>query len=123
MSIFEKFFSRRRAESAPLSPWEQTIEDMREQDLDCFDGVVEAVYSKDSSRRFVIVQGPDGRYRYEYQELRSYTQEEREFFAQAGRPAEAFWTIDCTKSERPGWPAAEDARREMQNEKEYKKYF
>ncbi len=123
MSIFEKFFSRRRAENAPLSPWEQTIEDMRDQDLDCFDGVVEAVYSKDSTRRFVILQGADGRFRYEYQELRPYTQEEREFFAQAGRPADAFWTIDCTKSECPGWLTAEDARREMQNEKEYKEYF
>lgn len=123
MSIFEKYFSRRRAEDAPKSPWEQTIEDMLDKDLDCFDGVVEALYSKDNTRRFVILQGEDGRFRYEYQELRPYTKEEREFFAQAGRPADAYWSIDCTRSECLGWPTREDAQREMQNEKEYKKFF
>lgn len=123
MSFLDKFFARRRAEGAPKAPWELTIESMIDKDLDCFEGVVEALYSKDNTRRYVILQGADGLYRYEYQELRPYSKEEREFFAQMGRDAEAYWTIDCTRDDQPGWPTREDVQRQMEKETVYKKHF
>ncbi len=123
MSLFDLLRRNLKKADAPKSPWELTIESMLDKDLDCFDGVVEALYSKDSTRRYVILQGENGRYRYEYQELRPYTKEEREFFAAAGRPAEAYWTIDCTRDDVSGWPTQEDAMRYLREEKEYKKYF
>ncbi len=122
MSIFSKLFSSRK-ETAPCSPWEQTVQSMRDQELDSFDGVQEALYSKDGSQRFVILCGSDGRYRYEYQELTPYGPEELEFFAQMGKTSRAYWSIDCTKSDCPGWPTQEDAKRELQREKAYQKYF
>lgn len=123
MSIFSKIFSRTKENAAPKSQWEQLVEAMHDQQLDCFDGVVEAIYSKDNSRRFVICQGGDGLYRYEYQELRLYTKEEKEFFALMGKDGDACWTIDCTSDDCPGWPTREDARRQLEKEPEYKKYF
>ncbi len=122
MSIFQKLFPAKK-QPQQNSAWEETVASMHDQDLDSFDGVQNSVYSKDGARRFVILLSPDGRYRYEYQELIPYSQEEREFFAQMGRTSGAYWSIDCTKSESPGWPAPEDVLREMQQEKEYKKYF
>ena len=98
MSFLDKFFARRRAEGAPKAPWELTIESMIDKDLDCFDGVVEALYSKDNTRRYVILQGADGLYRYEYQELR-------------------------TRDDQPGWPTREDVQRQMEKETVYKKHF
>lgn len=122
MSIFSRLFSSSK-QAAPQSPWEQTVQSMRDRDLDSFDGVQQTLYSKDGSRRFVILLGEDGRFRYEYQELTPYGPEELEFFAQMGKNDAAYWSIDCTGSECPGWPTQADALRELQQQKQYKKYF
>ncbi len=122
MSIFQKLFSSHK-QSREKSAWELTVEAMHDRDLDCFDGVAEAIYSKDGARRFVLLQGEDGRFRYEYQELTPYTPEEQEFFALMGKDSAAYWSVDCTRSECPGYQTREDALRQLRQEKEFKKYF
>ncbi len=122
MSWLKNLFSSSK-QPAEKSPWELTVVSMRDKELDCFDGVQEAVYSKDGSRRFVLLRSEDCRYRYEYQELTACSQEELDFFAQMGKEETAYWSIDCTKSESAGFFSLEDARRQMQEEKHYKKHF
>lgn len=93
MSIFSKLFSKgSKCDVPPMPAWETIVEMMYEQDLDGYtDELVQVIYSKDRSKRYVILKNEKGFFTYQLEVINQYDPQEWQYVDADKNPLPAIW--------------------------------
>lgn len=116
--------NKQTPESLSLPSWSDTVSIMYNKQLDCFgDELIDVLYTSDRTKRFVLLKSSKGYFRYVYEELHSFTEEEWKYVSSGKNPLPATWEPS------PGWQGTslygtlEDTWKELKLSPEYKSYF
>lgn len=106
-----------------LPTWEEIVELMYNKGLDHFvDEVVLVLYSKDKSKRYVLLKRQDGFYTYTCEQIYVYDAEEWQYVYENERTLPAMWAVIVGGSNSI-FERLDDALNELKNESEFKTYF
>ena len=126
MSIFSSFFKRKQPQIAtPIPPWEEIVEHMQGKGLSGFsDSVATVIYSKDRSKRIIILQSENGYFKTIYEEIRVFDEDEWVYFCNDPGAYPAWWEPTASSINTKSFYASEtDALKEIMSSFEYKAYF
>ena len=98
MNIFRKLFQSNAKHDVPAVPaWETIVEMMYDQHLDVYtDKVIQVIYSKDKSKRYVILQDENGFLTYQLEAIYQYDPDEWQYIASNKNALPAMW-VPCEK--------------------------
>jgi len=125
MHILNRLFRKKRNRDIPPKPsWEAIVVMMRDKYLDGFaDDVVDVIYSKDHSMRYVILRDENGLFTYQLEAIYQYDEDEWKYMCSHddALPAmlEPFRGSFCKSV----FDNKEDLWKEVKSEPEYKQYF
>ena len=125
MGLFKRLFCKnKKIKSVPMLPtWEEIVELMYNKGLDHFvDEVVLVLYSKDKSKRYVLLKRQDGFYTYTCEQIYVYDAEEWQYVYENERTLPAMWAVIVGGSNSI-FERLDDALNELKNESEFKTYF
>ncbi len=108
----------------PLPSWSEAVSVMYNKQLNCFgDELVDVLYTPDKTKRFVLLKSDKGYFRFVYEELHPFTEEEWMYVSRGKNPVPAIWEPPA------GWQGSslfgtlEDTWKELKLSPEYKQYF
>ncbi len=125
MKIFDKFL-RRNADvfSPPRSSWEEIVAIMYDKYLDAFaDEVVDVVYSKDKSMRYVVLKDDKGLFTFQLEAVYQFDEEEWEYICSNDDALPAMWEPFKGIIGSSFFENKDELFKEMAEEPEYKLYF
>lgn len=125
MGLFKRLFCKnRKIKVVPTLPvWEEIVELMYDKGLDHFiDEVILVLYSKDKSKRYVLLQRQDGFYTYTCEQIYVYDAEEWQYVYENEHTLPAMWAAIVGGSNSI-FERLDDALNELKNESEFKTYF
>ena len=125
MKIFDKFF-RRNVENnfSPMPSWEEVVAFMYDKYLDAFaDEVVDVVYSKDKSMRYVVLKDEKGLLTFQIEAIYQFDEEEWKYICSDDDTLPAMWEPFRGKIGSSFFENIEELFKEMKEEPEYKQYF
>ena len=126
MEWFKRLFKKRgRSTDAPLMPsWNEIVEMLYDKGLDAFsDEVVNVVYSKDKSMRYVVFKDEKGFLTYQLEAIYQFDVEEWKYICSNNDALPAMWEPFRGIVGRSVFSREDDLLREMKEEPEYKQYF
>lgn len=125
MKIFERIFRKKTEPDIPPMPsWEIIIEKMYDKQLDSYaDQVVNVIYSKDKSMRYVIFKDERGVFNYRLEAIYKFDEEEWEYFRLYHCALPAMWEPFRGIVGISVFENTEELMKEMKEEAEYKNYF
>lgn len=102
--------------------WETIVRIMKDKSLDCFvDEVIKVIYSRDNTRRYVILKNKDAILTYHLENLYPYDDEDWKYISAVEDALPAMWESQsdwCSRFERE-----DDLMKALVNEPEYKQFF
>lgn len=125
MNIFQKLFCQKSKPYIPPMPsWETIVEMMYDQNLGGYtDELVQAIYSKDKSKRYIILKDEKGFFTYQLEAIYPYDPDEWQYRA-ADQPAlPATWEPFHGVTGKSIFENKEELLNEMKTEPEYQQYF
>ena len=116
--LFRKF-RKEKPIVPPMPEWNDIVEKLYNKNLDFLDSTVEKViYSKDKSKRYVVLKSDKGFFTYRLEKI--YQLDEEEWSYQSSYDmTPAFWQ-DVDNGRKSIFTSLEDALKEMEQEAEYK---
>jgi len=70
MSFIKKLFKKDTKPKASLPTWEEMVSTLHGKQLDCFrDEVVRVIYSKDNSKRCIVLKNEKGIFTYSFEKI------------------------------------------------------
>ena len=116
--IFRKFRKEKRI-VPPMPEWNEIVEMLYDKNLDFLDSTVEKViYSKDKSKRYVVLKSDKGFFTYRLEEIYQLDEEEWSYRCSFDLTP-AFWQ-DVDNGSKSIFSTLEDALNELKQEAEYK---
>ena len=125
MKIFGKFSKRNKdVVSPPMSSWEEIVAIMHDKYLDAFaDEVVDVVYSKDKSMRYVVLKDDEGLFTFQLEAIYQFNEEEWKYICSNDGSLPAMWEPFRGVIGRSLFENIEELFKELVEEPEYKRYF
>ena len=125
MSFFDWLFRKKPKQNIPQMPsWESIVEMMRDKHLDAFaDEVVDVIYSKDSSMRYVILREENGLFTYQLEAIYQYDKDEWKYICSHDNALPAMWEPLRGIVGKSIFKNTNDLLKELKSEPEYKQYF
>ncbi len=125
MKIFDKFFSRNEENAfSPMTSWEKIVAIMYDKYLDAFaDEVVDVVYSKDKSMRYVVLKDEKGLFTFQLEAIYQFDKEEWKYICSNDDALPAMWEPLRGNIGSSFFENIEELFKEMAEEPEYKLYF
>lgn len=125
MSFFDRIFCRKQKADIPSMPsWETVVKMMYNKHLDAFsDEVVEVIYSKDRSMRYVILRGDNDLLTYQLEAIYQFDKDEWKYICSHDNSLPAMWEPFRGIVAKSFFDSAEELQKEMESEPEYKQYF
>ena len=125
MSLFSKICRKKELKKVSLPSWEQTVEIMHNKNLSCFDAeILQVVYTKDKSKRAIIIKDTKGLYGYITEELFPFDEDEWQFVSQNENALPGMWTAPVTGLYGDSvFATQDDAVKELMCNPWYKYYF
>ncbi len=112
------------AKVVPNYKWEDIVEMLYGKHLDAFaDEVVEVIYSKDKSMRYVITKSEKGLFGYGLEAIYQFDEDERKYICSNNGALPAMWEAHPDCNYNSIFATKEDALKEIKAEAYYKKYF
>lgn len=122
--INKSFHKKENVELQQGSTWENIVEIMHDKYLDAFaDEVIEVIYSKDSSMRYVVLKDEKNLFTYQLETIYQYDGEEWKYISSDDHALPAIWEPFEDTVENHIFESFEELLRELKSEPEYKKYF
>lgn len=123
MKRFKRLFNKNsKTEIPPIPSREEIIKIMYDKQLDYFsDMVVNTVYSKDKSMRYVILENEKGYLTYQFEELHQFSEYEWAALGSAHNDLPAIW--EPFSDRKSIFENTEELLKEMEKEPNYKQYF
>ena len=125
MSFFDWLFRKKPKRNIPQMPsWESIVEMMRDKHLDAFtDEVVDVIYSKDSSMRYVILREENGLFTYQLEAIYQYDEDEWKYICSHDNALPAMWEPFRGIVGKSVFENKNELLKELKVEPEYKQYF
>ena len=115
--LFRKFRKEKRI-VPPMPEWNEIVEMLYDKNLDFLDSTVEKViYSKDKSKRYVVLKSDKGFFTYRLEEI--YQLDEEWSYRYSSDLTPAFWQ-DVDNGNKSIFSTLEEALNELKQEAEYK---
>ena len=116
--LFRKFRKEKRI-VPPMPEWNEIVEMLYDKNLDFLDSTVEKViYSKDKSKRYVVLKSDKGFFTYRLEKIYQFDKEEWSYRCSFDLTP-AFWQ-DVDNGSKSIFSTLEDALKELKQEAEYK---
>ena len=125
MKLFH-WFSRKKPKHdvPPMPSWEAIVDMMYDQYLDAFaDEIVDVLYSKDRSMRYVILKDEQGLFTYQLEALYQLDEDEWKYMCSNSPALPALWEPYKGILGRSLFEKLEELMRELKTEPEYQLYF
>lgn len=107
-----------------MPSWETIVAMMHDKYLDGFeDEVIEVVYSQDGSMRYVILKDEHGFFTYQLEAIYQYDEEEWKYICSHNNALPAMWEPYRGIAGKSIFENAEELKKEMKAEPEYKQFF
>ena len=125
MNIFNWLFRKKPNRDIPPMPsWKSIVEMMRDKHLDAFaDEVVDVIYSKDSSMRYVILREENGLFTYQLEAIYQYDEDEWQYICSHDNALPAMWEPFRGIVGKSVFESTNELLKELKTEPEYKQYF
>ena len=125
MNIFRKLFRSNAKHNVPAVPaWETIVEMMYDQHLDVYtDKVIQVIYSKDQSKRYVILQDENGFLTYQLEAIYQYDPDEWQYIASNKDALPAMWEPFHGMIGKSLFANTTELLHELRAEPEYQRYF
>ncbi|MBQ8005911.1 MAG: hypothetical protein IJ303_06340 [Clostridia bacterium] len=125
MSIFNRLFRKKPKQDIPPMPsWEEIIKMMRDKHLDAFvDEVIDVIYSKDCSMRYVILKEENGLFTYQLEAIYQYDEDEWKYICSYNDALPAMWEPFIGIVGKSIFENTDELLKELKTEPEYKQYF
>ncbi len=125
MNFFAKLFKKKQmSEISPMPSWETIIQVMYDKNLDAFaDEVVDVIYSKDRSMRYVVLKEDNGLFTYQLEVIYQFDEDEWRYSCSNENAIPAMWEPFRGIGGKSFFNSMEDLLKEIENEPEYKQYF
>ena len=125
MSFFNKIFRRKQnADITPMPSWDTIVEMLYDKHLDAFaDEVVDVIYSKNRSMRYVILKEDNGLLTYQLEAIYQFDEDEWRYICSNENALPAMWEPVRGIVGRSFFKSIEELHKEMENEPNYKQYF
>ena len=102
--------------------WETIVRIMKDKSLDCFDDeIINVIYSKDNTMRYVILKNKDAILTYHLENLYPYDDEDWKYISAVEGTLPAMWETQSDWCSR--FAREDDLMRALVNEPEYKQFF
>ena len=107
-----------------MPSWETVVAIMYDKYLDAFaDEVVNVVYSKDKSMRYVILKDENGLFTFQLEAIYQFDEEEWKYICSSDTALPAIWEPFRGVIGKSIFENIEELFKEMEEEPEYKRYF
>ena len=117
-------FKKKVAQIPPMPSWESVVEIMYDKQLDSFlDEVVKVIYSKDKTKRYVILKSKKGFLTYGLEVLYAFDEDEWQFIGREKDALPGYWDPSSGRGVKSVFEREEELLRELVCEPEYKCYF
>ena len=125
MNLFNWMFRRKPKQDIPSMPSREVIvEMMRDKYLDAFaDEVVDVIYSKDCSMRYVILKDEKGLFIYQLEAIYRYDEDEWKYICAHDNALPAMWEPFRGIVGKSVFENIDELLKEIKTEPEYKQYF
>lgn len=125
MKFFQKLFQKKKAPQIPPTPsWEAVVEMMHDKYLDVFsDEVVQVIYSKDRSMRYVVLKNEAGLLTYQLEAIYQYDEDEWKYICSDNDALPAMWEPYKGIYGKSLFKNTDDLLKELKSEPEYLLYF
>ena len=118
-------FKKKQKTSIPLMlPWESVVEIMYDKQLDSFlDEVVKVIYSKDKTKRYVILRSKKGFLTYGLEVLYAFDEDEWQWIGREKDALPGYWGPSTGVGIKSVFEKEDELMKELVCEPEYKCYF
>jgi hypothetical protein len=125
MNFFVKLFKKKQKTAiTPMPCWEAVIELLYDKHLDAFsDKVVEVIYSKDRSMRYVVLKENNGLLTYQLEAIYQFDEDDWRYICSNDNALPAMWEPFRGIVGKSFFESMEELREEIENEPEFKQYF
>ena len=125
MNLFNWMFRRKPKQDIPSMPSREVIvEMMRDKYLDAFaDEVVDVIYSKDCSMRYVILKDEKDFFTYQLEAIYQYDEDEWKYICAHDNALPAMWEPFRGIVGKSVFENIDELLKEIKTEPEYKQYF
>ena len=131
MNLFHKLLHRNKRKKATRSPvvippWEEIVEIMHDKNLQFSDEVVQVLYSRDNSKRYIILKGNKGYgdfYKYSLEQIYLFDEEELNLMASNGDTLPAYWSTVGGFDSSSFFGTIKEALTELHSEPVFKTFF
>lgn len=126
MGLFSRLLNKKQKKKVPLPSWEQTVEIMHNKNLSCIDAeeILQVVYTKDKTKRAIILKDKKGLYGYLTEELFPFDENEWQFVSQDENALPGMWIGAATGLDGSSYfSTQEDAMKELMCDPWYKHFF
>lgn len=110
---------------SPMSPIDEIVEIMYDKQLCYIDEieVVNVVYSKDKSKRFVVTKSNKGFYKIEYEEICLFDEQEWSYICNNEDALPAYWSAIDDSNSHSFYGTEDDAMNAIQQDSKYRQHF
>lgn len=125
MNFFQKLFRQKsKPDSLPMPSWEAVVEMMYDRNLDGYtDALVQVIYSKDKTKRLIILQSEQGFFTYQLEAIYQYDPEEWQYIGYNKNALPAMWEPLHEMTGKSIFPNKEELLVALKTEPEYRLYF
>ena len=127
MSLFSKIFKEnKKNDSVPsIPPFSEIVNMMYDKNLSFSEDVqvIRVIYNEEKSRRFIVLKSVNGYFKYTYEELCVFDEEEWMYICNLENAVPAWWNPMDRSFAYSFFGTEEEAVKTLMQEREYKQYF
>ena len=126
MKLFEQLFHKKENQSPPPLPlWEEVGEELYDKDLDSFPhDVIEVLYSRDRSERYVLLKSQAGFFTYLFQRICTWDKDEWANLSSHENIAPGWWEEPLHRdTQKSYFGSLEELKAELYAEVDYQQHF
>ena len=126
MNLFSRLFNKKKRDSVPpIPPFSEIVEMMYDKSLSFSEDLqlVKVIYNEEKTKRFILLKSVNGYYKYTYEELCLFDEEEWLYICNLENAFPAYWNPKDRSFAYSFFGTEEDALSMLMQEEEYKEYF
>ena len=127
MNFFSKFFNRKEKHTnlPVIPPFSEIVEMMFDKNLSFSEDlqVIKVIYNEEKTKRFILLKSVNGYFKYTYEELCVFDEEEWTYICNQENAVPAWWNPKDRSFAYSFFGTEEEALTMLMQEGEYKQYF
>lgn len=125
MKWLKALFKNKKANIIPMPPYDEIVRSLYDKELVYSDEfkICKVIYSKDNSKRFVVLESNKGFFKYTYEEIIICDEEEWNYFCRSEDARAGWWAPKDRSFAYSFFGTENEAIIALKSELEYKQYF